>query len=259
MDRAPDDQQVRPPFVDQRRDRVEARGTRALDRCQRVRHLRDRVAYRDTDAPRSEVEREDRRLACPCRLAHGSCVPDIAGQPRVVDAVETHRRGKASFGRRVEQHVRIRGNREPCVLRDSPRATGDQPAYPNEMITSLGPSPRATASRTSFDVVSPTSSSIARSTASCRAPMEHEATVDLDGTAEMDRRAAELVGQRTSICSNSEESVISVGLLTTMPSAPSHCARRHRCEFAKARIGHRRHGDQEVMREIGGRPPVGHP
>ena len=53
----------RPALVDQRRDRIDAFGlARCFDGRQRMGGARQRVARRDADAPRAEIEREDRRL-----------------------------------------------------------------------------------------------------------------------------------------------------------------------------------------------------
>ncbi len=49
---------------------------------------------------------------------------------------------------------------------------------------------------------------------------------------------------------------MSIGLLTTMPSAPSSlCSHTYVSVWAKMRIDHAGHGDQEVVGEVGGGPP----
>ena len=93
-------------------------------------------------------------------------------------------------------------------------------------------------------------------------PVQHEAAIDLHGAAEMHRPLAQLgIGERNidlleergqrhvrRLVDDDAERAVLVVLADV------------RQRVRKVRVRHRRHGDQEVMREIGGRGPhgVGH-
>ena len=99
----------RPPLVDQR---ARSRRARRLARSPsivvsgcavRVSVLPDR----DADAPRAEIEREDRRVRRHGARARHAC-PTLSDSREIVDAEQVHRRGQALLGRQVEQDVRDR-------------------------------------------------------------------------------------------------------------------------------------------------------
>ena len=96
MRRQPDDEELRPPFLDQRPDRLEPLATGPGGDCrERVCDAEGRLSDRNADPLRPEVERKNgpRRSRggdhCHC---HASRVSDGVGQPGKIDAEELHRR-----------------------------------------------------------------------------------------------------------------------------------------------------------------------
>jgi hypothetical protein len=86
-----DHQHVRLPLLDQCRDRGESGCIGVVrDRGARPGDAEHHVADRNADPARPEIEREDRGFVVRPGGRHASCVSDVVGQAREIDAEKAH-------------------------------------------------------------------------------------------------------------------------------------------------------------------------
>ena len=169
--------------------------------------------------------------------------------------------GQPRFDGRLEQHAGIGRDGEPGVLRDLLLELSRRPAgvaqRHEHVLRALAARDRLehVLRRREADVVVDGE----RGLPVAERPVQHEPAVDLDGTAEMHRHAAQLGVRERDVDLLEQRGERHVGRLVD-----DDAERAFRTVLAdvgervrKMRVRHRRHGDQEMMREIGGSRPDG--
>ena len=176
--------------------------------------------------PKSNASMVPARQQAAARSPPSSRVPDGVGQPRKIDSEQLHRRRQRAFrpaGRTSRRARASTVSQAFCAISCS-SWPADQPAVAQRyQHIRAGRRRDPTASRMSFDVVkAQVVADRQRRLPAAERPVQHEPAVDLHRTAVMHRRARADRNRRAAPGSarTASDSVMSIGLLITMPSAP---------------------------------------